>query len=54
MIAEVIRQESVELDQDRVEAAIEEMAVAYEQPDQVKNYYRQNKQARGGTGKHGA
>ena len=46
LISEVIRQEKVELDQEQVEQAIEEMAVAYEQPDQVRNYYRQNQQAR--------
>ncbi|MEM7563422.1 MAG: trigger factor [Pseudomonadota bacterium] len=46
LISEVIRKEEITLDQDRVEATIEEMAVSYEQPDQVKNYYRQNQQAR--------
>jgi len=48
LIAEVIRKEEIKLDQALVESAIEEMAVAYEQPDQVLNYYRQNRQARSG------
>ena len=48
LVAEVIRQEEIELDQDLVDAAIEEMAIAYEQPDQVRDYYRQNRQARSG------
>ncbi len=48
LIAEVIRKEEIKLDQAKVESAIEEMAVSYEQPDQVLNYYRQNKQARSG------
>ena len=46
LISEVIKKDNVELDQDRVDAHIEEMAVAYEQPDQVRAYYRQNQQAR--------
>jgi len=48
LMAEVIQQKKVELDQSLVESTIEEMAVAYEQPDQVRDYYRQNKQARSG------
>jgi trigger factor len=48
LISEVIRQEKIELDQSLVDASIEEMAVAYEQPDQVRDYYRQNQQARSG------
>jgi len=48
LIAEVIRQEKIELDQALVDSNIEEMAVAYEQPDQVRDYYRQNRQARSG------
>jgi trigger factor len=46
LISEVIRKDKIELNQDLVDAAIEEMAVAYEQPDQVRAYYRQNQQAR--------
>ena len=48
LVAEVIRQEKIELDQALVDSNIEEMAVAYEQPDQVRDYYRQNQQARSG------
>ena len=46
LVGEVIRQEKIELDQSLVDSAIEEMAVAYEQPEQVREYYRQNRQAR--------
>lgn len=48
LIGEVIKSEKIELDQELVDAAIEEMAVAYEQPDQVREYYRHNQQARSG------
>ena len=48
LISEVIKQEKIELNQELVESAIEEMAIAYEQPDQVRDYYRQNQQARSG------
>ena len=48
LISEVIKQESIESNQELVESAIEEMAIAYEQPDQVRDYYRQNQQARSG------
>jgi trigger factor len=48
LISEVIQKEKIELNQELVEAAIEEMAIAYEQPDQVRDYYRQNQQARSG------
>ncbi len=46
LVGEVIKKEKVELDQALVESTIEEMAVSYEQPDQVRDYYRQNRQAR--------
>ena len=48
LISEVIKLENIELDQELVDSTIEEMAVAYEQPDQVRDYYRQNQQARSG------
>jgi trigger factor len=48
LISEVIKKEKIELNQELVESTIEEMAVAYEQPDQVRDYYRQNQQARSG------
>ena len=46
LIGEVLKREEIVLDQEQVEAAIEQMAIAYEQPEQVKNYYRQNQEAR--------
>jgi trigger factor len=48
LISEVIKKEKIELNQELVDSAIEEMAIAYEQPDQVRAYYRQNRQARAG------
>ncbi|MCP4768502.1 MAG: trigger factor [Gammaproteobacteria bacterium] len=48
LISEVIKKEKIELNQELVESTIEEMAIAYEQPDQVRAYYRQNQQARSG------
>jgi len=48
LVSEVIKKKKIELNQDLVESTIEEMAVSYEQPDQVRDYYRQNKQARSG------
>jgi trigger factor len=48
LISEVIKKEKIELNQELVDSTIEEMAVAYEQPDQVRAYYRQNQQARSG------
>ena len=36
----------IELNQELVDSTIEQMAVSYEQPDQVRAYYRQNQQAR--------
>lgn len=48
LISEVIKKEKIELNQELVDSTIEEMAVAYEQPDQVRTYYRQNQQARSG------
>jgi len=48
LVSEVIKKEEIELNQELVESTIEEMAVSYEQPDQVRDYYRQNQQARSG------
>jgi trigger factor len=42
----VLKSENIELNQNLVNSTIEEMAIAYEQPDQVRDYYRQNQQAR--------
>ncbi len=49
LISEVIGKEKIELDQSLVDETIEEMAVAYEEPEQVRHYYRQNQQARSGV-----
>jgi trigger factor len=46
LISEVIKQDKVELNQELVDSHIEEMAISFEQPDQVRAYYRQNQQAR--------
>jgi trigger factor len=46
LISEVIKKEKVELNKEQVDSTIEEMAISYEQPDQVRAYYRQNQQAR--------
>lgn len=46
LVGEVIKSENIELDQEQVESTLAEMAAAYEQPDQLKEYYRQNKDAR--------
>jgi trigger factor len=46
LISEVIKKNKIELNQELVDKTIEEMAIAYEQPEQVRAYYRQNKQAR--------
>ena len=46
LINEVIQREQIQIDQTLVDVAIDQMAIAYEQPDQVKNYYRQNREAR--------
>ena len=46
LISEVIKKDNIQLDQSLVDAHIEEMAISFEQPDQVRAYYRQNQQAR--------
>ncbi len=48
LIAELIKLEKIELDQSLVDSTIEEMAAAYEQPEQVRSFYQQNQQARSG------
>lgn len=49
LISEVIKKEKIEINQELVMSTIEEMAISYEQPDQVRDYYRQNQQARSGV-----
>ena len=46
LISEVIKKDKIELNQELVDDTIEQMAISYEQPDQVRAYYRQNQQAR--------
>jgi trigger factor len=46
LISEVIKKDKLELNQELVGDTIEQMAISYEQPDQVRDYYRQNQQAR--------
>ena len=46
LLGEVIKSENIQLDQDLLESTLTEMAAAYEQPEQMMEYYRQNKDAR--------
>jgi len=46
LLGEVIKSENIQLDQDLLESTLAEMAASYEQPEQVMEYYRQNKDAR--------
>jgi trigger factor len=40
LLGEVIKQQQIKLDPQRVEVALESLASDYEQPEQVKNFYR--------------
>ncbi len=42
IIGEIIREKKIELDKDRVEAELDDLASSYEEPEEVKNYYRSN------------
>ena len=46
LMVEIMEQEEIKLDRSGIDAMLDEMAVGYEQPEQVKEYYRQNEQAR--------
>ena len=46
LVSEVIKSAEIKLDSDAVDSALEEMAASYEDPSQVTEFYRQNKQAR--------
>ena len=46
LLGEVIKSENIQLDQNLLESTLKEMAAAYEQPEQMIEYYRQNKDAR--------
>ncbi len=42
IVGEIIRAREIELDKDRVEAELDELAASYEDADEVKKYYRSN------------
>lgn len=44
IIAEVVKANNIQIDQDRVRAAVEEMASTYEEPEEVVEYYYKNKE----------
>ena len=44
IIGQIIRGKALELDKDRVEAELDELAASYEDADQVKQYYRSNRE----------
>jgi trigger factor len=46
LVGEVIKNENIKLDNSLFESTLTEMAASYEQPDQVMDYYRQNREAR--------
>ncbi len=46
LVGELIKGEKIELDNSRVESTLEDMAASYDDPSQVKDYYRQNREAR--------
>ncbi|MGV6827370.1 MAG: trigger factor [bacterium] len=49
LIGEIVKQQSIELDKDRVNAAIEDAAQSYETPQDVIDYYNQNPETRAGV-----
>ncbi len=48
LVGELIRLEGIKLDADRVQSTLHEMSISYEQPQQVLDYYTQNKEAKAG------
>jgi len=46
LVGEVIKNENIKLDNSLFETTLTEMAASYEQPAQVMEYYRQNREAR--------
>lgn len=46
LVGELIKNEKIELDNSRVETTLSDMAASYEDPAQVTEYYRQNREAR--------
>ncbi|MFN3785945.1 MAG: hypothetical protein ACK4RS_03795 [Thiothrix sp.] len=45
LVGEIIRQNGLQRDQARVDAMLESVAASYEDPEALKTYYRQNRQA---------
>ena len=46
LVGELIKNEKIELDNSRVETTLNDMAASYEDPAQVTEFYRQNREAR--------
>ncbi len=46
LVGELIKGEKIDLDNSRVDSTLEDMATSYQDPSQVKDYYRQNHEAR--------
>ena len=46
LVGELIKNEKIELDKQRFESTLNEMAASYEDPAQVAEFYRQNREAR--------
>ena len=46
LIGELIKLEGIELNQDKFDEMLEEMATGFEEPDQVRDFYKQNREAR--------
>ena len=44
IVGRIIRDHKIELDQENVEKALDEIAASYEDSEQVKQYYRSNKE----------
>ncbi|HHB11776.1 MAG TPA: trigger factor [Chromatiales bacterium] len=48
IIGRILREQDIQLDQARVEAALDELAATYEDPEMVKNYFRSNREQMAG------
>ena len=49
MVAEIIKSQGIQVDADKVRETIEEAAESYEDPQEVIDYYMQDKNARAGV-----
>jgi len=47
VVAELVKENDIQLDQDKVESLLKDIASSYEDPDEVINYYRQNQEFMG-------